>query len=163
MGLPRTFVGFSSTDIIYYRMMQAWKVNEHIDFNFTDCQLEQQLFSENEQYIKSKCRERLFLAGKYVMLIGEDTKSKHKYVRWEAEVAIDKGCTIIGVNINGKRDLDVDRCPPIIRDIGAVFVSFKAKIIAHALEKYEMGDTGENYYYKDETYRSLGIPITLIS
>ena len=73
------------------------------------------------------------------------------------------GCTIIGVNINGKRDLDVDRCQPIIRDIGAVFVSFKAKMIAHALEKYEMGDTGENYYYKDETYRRLGIPITLIS
>jgi hypothetical protein len=34
------------------------------------------------------------MAGKYVMLIGEDTKSKHKYVRWEAEVAIEKGCTI---------------------------------------------------------------------
>ena len=49
MGLPRTFVGFSSTDIKYYRIMQAWKVNEHIDFNFTDCQLEQQIFSENEQ------------------------------------------------------------------------------------------------------------------
>ena len=61
------------------------------------------------------------------MLIGEDTKSKHKYVRWEAEVAIDKGCTIIGVNINGKRDLDVHRRPPIIRDIGAVFVSFEAR------------------------------------
>lgn len=65
MGLPRTFVGFSSTDIKYYRMMQAWKENEHIDFNFTDCQLEQQLFSEREEYIKQKCRERLFLAGYY--------------------------------------------------------------------------------------------------
>ena len=42
--------------------------------------------------------------GQIVLLIGEDTKSKHKYVRWEAEVSIDKGCTIIGANINGKRD-----------------------------------------------------------
>jgi hypothetical protein len=159
MGLPRAFVGFSSTDIVSYRLMQAWKFNEHIDFNFTDCQLEQQLRSEDEQYIKSKCRERLFLAGKYVLLIGEDTKSKYKYVRWEAEVAIDKGCTIIGVNLNQKRGLDYDRCPPIIRDIGAIFVSFRAKIIAYALEHYEMGDNGKNYYYKDETYRNLGIPI----
>ena len=40
MGLPRTFVGFSSTDIRYYRLMQAWKEHEHIDFNFTDCQFD---------------------------------------------------------------------------------------------------------------------------
>lgn len=39
MGLPRTFVGFSSTDIKYYWLMKAWKENENIDFNFTDCQL----------------------------------------------------------------------------------------------------------------------------
>ena len=38
MGLPRTFIGFSSTDMTHYRMMLAWKANEHIDFNFTDCQ-----------------------------------------------------------------------------------------------------------------------------
>ena len=25
MGLPRAFVGFSSTDIHYYRLMKAWK------------------------------------------------------------------------------------------------------------------------------------------
>jgi len=39
MGLPRTFLGFSSTDIHYYRLMQAWKRNQSIDFNFADCQL----------------------------------------------------------------------------------------------------------------------------
>jgi hypothetical protein len=40
------------------------------------------------------------MAGKYVLLIGKDTKNKYKYVRWEAEVAIEKGCTIIGVNLD---------------------------------------------------------------
>jgi len=96
MGLPRTFVGFSSTDIHCYRLMTAWKENEKIDFDFTDCQLDGEINSDNEDYIKRKCRERINLAGKFVMLIGKDTKSKHKYVRWEAEVAIEKGCTIIG-------------------------------------------------------------------
>jgi hypothetical protein len=52
------------------------------------------------------------MAGKYVMLIGEDTKSKHNYVRWGAEVALEQECTIIGVNLNGRRNLDYDRCPP---------------------------------------------------
>jgi hypothetical protein len=37
MDLPRTLVGFSSTDIHYYRLMLVWKEHEHIDFNFTDC------------------------------------------------------------------------------------------------------------------------------
>jgi hypothetical protein len=55
MGLPRTFVGFSSTDIHYYRLMQAWKNNDRIDFNFTDCQLSNEINSENEEYIKRKC------------------------------------------------------------------------------------------------------------
>ncbi len=81
MGLPRTFVGFSSTDIRYYRLMQAWEEHEHIDFSFTDCQLASELKSEDENYIKRKCGERINMAGKYVLLIGTDTRSKHKYVR----------------------------------------------------------------------------------
>lgn len=90
MSLPRTFVGFSSTDIHYWRLMQAWKANKNIDFNFANCQLQVEVNSENEAYIKRKCRERINMAGKYVLLIGQDTKSKHKYVRWEAEVAIER-------------------------------------------------------------------------
>lgn len=58
MGLPRTFVGFSSTDIHDYELMLAWKANEHIDFNFADCQLNQEINSGNKVYIKRKCRER---------------------------------------------------------------------------------------------------------
>lgn len=140
MGLPRTFVGFSSSDIHYYRLMQAWKKNENIDFNFTDCQLTSELNSENEDYIKRKCRERINMAGKYALLIGEDTKSKHKYVRWEAEIAIEKDCTIIGVNLNGSKFMETATCPPIIRDIGGMFVPFSPKIVAYALENYSTHD-----------------------
>ena len=70
MGLPRTFVGFSSTDIHYYRLMCAWKENKHIDFNFTDCQLTQEINSDDEYYIKKKCRERIEIAGTFISLIG---------------------------------------------------------------------------------------------
>ncbi len=157
MGLPRTFVGFSSTDIHYYRLMQAWKNNKNIDFNFTDCQLSNELNSENEAYIKRKCRERINMAGKYALLIGEDTKSKHKYVRWEAEVAIEKGCTIIGVNLNGSKRMQAETSPPIIRDIGAIFVPFSPKIIAYAIKKYSMHDDNDNYHYKDSVYKELGL------
>ncbi|PRH00405.1 hypothetical protein C6T60_25100 [Burkholderia multivorans] len=155
MGLPRTFVGFSSTDIRYYRLMQAWKANEHIDFNFTDCQLENEINSENEAYIKSKCRERINMAGTFAVLIGQDTRSKHKYVRWEMEVAIEKKCRIIGINLDGSRQIVDATCPPIIRDIGAIFVPFSPKIVAYALENWKM-ETKGNWHYKDEVYQRLG-------
>ncbi len=90
MGLPRTFVGFSSTDIHYYRLMLAWKQHEHIDFSFTNCQLSQEINSSDEVYIKRKCRERIDMAGTFAVLIGSDTRNKHKYVRWEMEVALEK-------------------------------------------------------------------------
>ena len=156
MGLPRAFVGFSSTDINYYWLMCAWKENKNIDFNFADCQLDEEINSEDEVYIKRKCRERIKMAGKYVMLIGKDTKSKHKYVRWEAEVAIEKGCTIIGVNLDSSRKMVKDTCPPIIHGIGAIFVPFSAHIIAYAIENYEMPGDNKNYHYKDKIYTDLG-------
>ncbi len=127
MSLPRTFVGFSSTDINWYRLMCAWKVHEHIDFNFCDCQLQDALNSEDESYIKRKCRERIDMAGTYIMLIGTDTRSKHRYVKWEAEVAIEQECRIIGVNLDKWRYMNEATCPPVINDIGAMFVPFRLR------------------------------------
>ena len=96
------------------------------------------------------------MAGKYVMLIGQDTRSKHKYVRWEAEVAIEKGCTIIGVNLDGSRTMVRDTCPPIIRDIGAIFVPFSPKIVAFAINNYKMPNDNDNHHYLDHIYKKLG-------
>ncbi|KTD20137.1 TIR domain-containing protein [Legionella londiniensis] len=155
MGLPRTFVGFSSTDIHYYRLMLAWKNHEHIDFNFTDCQLSHEINSENEAYIKRKCRERINMAGTFAVLIGNDTRNKHKYVRWEMEVALEKRCRIIGINLDGSRQVVDSTCPSIIRNIGAIFVPFSPKIVAYALENYTI-QNDRDWYYTDEVYRQLG-------
>jgi hypothetical protein len=155
MGLPRTFVGFSGTDLHYYRLMQAWKANTKIDFNFTDVQLAREIDSNNEPYIKQRCRERIDMAGTFIQLIGEDTRWKYKYVRWEAEVAIENGCRIIGVNLDSGREVDIKTAPAVIRDIGAIFVPFSPNIIAYTLENYQMHDSG-NWHYKDHIYKQLG-------
>ena len=135
--------------------MLAWKENEHIDFNFTNCQLEKEINSENEAYIKQKCRERISLAGTFAVIIGQDTRSKHKYVRWEMEVALEKDCRIIGINRDGSRHMVDATCPPIIKNIGAIFVPFSPKIVAYALSNWKMRETG-NWFYKDEIYQQLG-------
>jgi hypothetical protein len=155
MGLPRTFVGFSSTDIHYYRLMLAWKKNEHIDFNFADCQLGQEINSESEAYIKRKCRERIDMAGTFIALIGQDTRNKHKYVNWEIEVALEKGCRIIGVNLDGARQMVKGKCPSIIQNVGAIFVPFSPQIVAHALANWTM-QADDAWYYKEEIYKQLG-------
>jgi hypothetical protein len=147
MALPRTFVGFSGTDIGYYRLMLAWKAHEKIDFDFCDCQLRSELNSENEQYIKRRCRERINMAGTYVLLIGADTRYKHKYVRWEAEVAREKGCRVIGVNLDGWRRINDATCPAVIRNVGAVFVPFSPQIVAHALRDFTFAADGNWEYW----------------
>jgi hypothetical protein len=153
MGLPRTFVGFSGTDIHYFRLMQAWKNNEHIDFDFADVQLNREINSDKEEYIKRICREHINRAGTFIQLIGEDTKWKYKYVRWEAEVAKEKGCRIIGVNLNRRKRID-ELCPPVIRNIGAIFVPFSPKIIKYTLENFKMHED-DDWHWKDNIYQQL--------
>lgn len=155
MGLPRAFVGFSSTDIHYFRLMKAWKVNTRFDFNFADFQIEKAINSENEEYIKSLIRKRINMSGTFISLIGADTKNKHKFVRWEMEVALEKKCRIIGVNLNGSRVFDDLLCPPILKDKGAIFLPFSPTIIAYALENFQKEEES-NWYYGDNVYKELG-------
>jgi hypothetical protein len=155
MGLPRTYVGFSSTDINYYRLMTAWKANEHIDFDFADLQLEKEINSDNEDYIKRICRQKINQSGYFIQLIGDDTAKKRTYVHWEAQVAVEKKCTIIGVNVNKSRYYEEARTPPAIKDIGAIFVPFHAKSIAYALQNIATNWDGKNYRLTDEKYAEL--------
>jgi hypothetical protein len=137
--------------------MQAWKENQRIDFNFTDCQLPDAVRSDDEAYVKRRVRERIDMAGTYAMLIGEDTRFQRKFVPWEAEVAIEKGCTLIGINLNGARASD-GRCPTVLKNVGAIFVPFSPKIVAYALEHYR-GNREKDWHYKDEVYRQLGYDV----
>ena len=155
MALPRTFVGFSSTDIASYRLMTAWKAHDKIDFDFCDCQLQSEVRSEDEQYVKRRCRERINMAGTYLLLIGVDTRHKYKYVRWEAEVAIEKQCRIIGVNLDGCRTLNETTCPPFLRNVGAIFTPYSPQIIAHAL-RHVTRKTSGNWQFQDDVYTKLG-------
>jgi hypothetical protein len=159
MALPRTFVGFSSTDIGYYRLMCAWKAHDDIDFNFADFQLDEAIDSENEYYIKSKCRDRIRLSDTYILLIGNDTRTKTTYVKWEVEVAIEKSCRLIGVNINNCRFKDAS-CPDFFADKGALFVPFSSRIVAKALEPWHRDPPNpwrpDDWSFYDAAYTNLG-------
>lgn len=158
MALPRTFVSFSSTDFGCYQMMRAWKAHDHIDFDFADFQIDEAIKSSNEYYIKSLLQAKIRRADTFVLLIGVDTYQKTTFVQWEVEVAIEKGCRLIGVNLNNSRLKDL-WCPDFFANKGALFVPFSSRIIAKALEPWTRASGGmhtDDWTFPDELYVSLG-------
>lgn len=162
----RTYVCFDAdNDIHYYRLMQAWKQNDHTTFNFFDAHdLNNLLATSSEETIKRKLRERLNNTKIFVVLVGQQTRYLYRFVRWEMEQALGMELPIIVVNLNGRRSMDSDLCPPLLRDELAMHVSFNAAIVQHALEgwearHYELKRQGESgpYYYKQNVYAELGL------
>jgi hypothetical protein len=162
----KTYVCFDAdNDIHFYRLMTAWKENEKIAFDFQNAhEINNLLPTSSEDTIKRKLRERLQNTKVLMVLIGEHTKNLYKYVRWEIEYAIEKDIPRIGVNLNKKRVLDEDLCPPVMRDELAVHVPFGQKILDYALNNWpashaahrKAGEIGA-YWYKASVYKKLGL------
>ena len=74
------------------------------------------------------------------------------------EVALEKKCRIIGINLDKSRRVVEKTCPSIIRNVGAIFVPFSPKIVAYALGDYVM-NSSDDYHYKDEVYTQLGYTV----
>ena len=137
--------------------MCAWKAHEHIDFNFADFQLDEAINSRTPYYIKSVCNAKVRLTDTFVLLIGNDTYTKNVFVKAEVEAAAEKGCRMIGVNLNNCRFRD-NLCPEFFANVGAVFVPFSSRILAEALNWQRQG-TYTWYYFPDEIYTGLGYQI----
>ena len=162
----KTYVCFDAdTDGHYYRLMLAWNRSDYQSFNFYNAHdLNTARDTSTEESIKRQLRERLRNSSVLVVLIGEQTRYLYRFVRWEMEQALGLGMPIIGVNLNGLRKQDTDRCPPVIRDELAIHISFNASVVQYTLDNWpashaqhrQRGETGP-YYYKDTVYRQLGL------
>ena len=162
----KTYVCFDGdNDIHYYWLINAWKQNDGMSFNFFDAHdLNTARDTSLTESIKRQLRERLLNSKILVVLIGEKTRYLYRFVRWEMEQALDLGLPIIGVNLNRLRQQDPDRCPPVIRDELVVHVSFNAAILQHALENwpanhkyYKQQRKSGGYYYKKSVYTGLDL------
>ena len=161
----KTYIAFDGdNDMHYYRLMTAWKAHDGFSLNFHNAHDQNTArASSQEESIKRQLRERFANSKLLVVLIGESTRYLTKFVKWELEVALRLGLPVIGVNLNGSRQMD-DRCPPTIRDQLVVYISFNHKIIEHAMEHWpdefhrlrSEGTTG-NRHYTDDVYRQLGL------
>ena len=162
----KTFVSFDGdTDMPYYRLMQAWKQHDGIDFNFHNAHdINTARDTSQESSIKAQLAERMRNSKIFVLLVGERTRYLTKFVQWEIEQAISRSLPIIAVNLNGQRHIDELRCPPTAQHTLAVHISFNAAIMQHALDNWptsheNLSNEGKSgaYYYKDEIYTRLGL------
>lgn len=154
----------ADNDLYYYYLMKAWKQNDNIGFDFRDAHDINNILDKSEASIKAGLQERFRHTKVFVLLVGEHTKYLYKYVRWEIEEAINRELPCIVVNLNGKRDMDENRCPALMRDHLAIHISYNAKILQYALEHWPASDqmhrrAGENgaYHYRGNVYEDLGL------
>ena len=162
----KVFVSFDGdNDMHYYRLLQAWKHNQRIAFDFFDAHdINTARDTSTEATIKRRLAERLTNAKSVVSLIGEHTRYLYRFVRWELEQAVKRDIPIIGANLNGIRSQDPHLCPPILRNELVVYVSFQPAILQHALAKWPAEDQSCRVrglkgprYYSHELYKSLGL------
>jgi len=139
----KTYVAFASEDISSYRMMEAWRENEHIDFDFYDAHdLYISRDNSKPETIKKNLRERL-KSAKQIVLLGSDAARRKggdgtSFLAYEVEVIIEFNLPVVVSNLDGDRKIDKNFIPqPFLdADYYTESVSFQPKIIQYALDHY---------------------------
>ncbi|POA76861.1 TIR domain-containing protein [Pseudomonas sp. DP16D-R1] len=164
----KTYVAFASEDIGKYRMMEAWKASEHIEFDFFDAH---DLFiardTSKPETIKRNLRERMKNAKQVVLLGSKDGKRKGSdgasFLAYEIEVIIEFNLPVVVVNLDQDRNIDENYIPvPLLtKKYYTLSVSYQPKIIMYALNNYASSfatsDKKGPYQYKPEVYKELGL------
>jgi hypothetical protein len=164
----KTYVAFASEDILHYRMMQAWKKNEHIDFDFFDAHdIYQARDTSKPDTIKARLTERLKNAKQVVLLGSGDAKRKgsdgNSFLAHEVEVISRLKLPVIVVNLNQERVGNLSFIPdPLLNSKHYLMaVSYQPKIIQYAMDNYAAefsGSTNQGVWiYKPEVYSRLGL------
>lgn len=164
----KTYVAFASEDIRMYRLMEAWRDNAHIDFDFYDAHdLFVSLDTSQPETIKRNLRERLKNAKQIVLLGSAIAKKKGSdgtsFLAHEVKVMMEFHLPVVVANLDGDRSIERNFIPtPLLAaDYYTLSVSFQPAIIKFALDNYasafsSSGRSGP-HYYKEDIYTQLGI------
>ena len=164
----KTFVSFASETLSSYRLMQAWKANQHIEFDFYDAHdLNTARDTSSRETIERRLTERLANTKQVVMLIGDQTKAKaddgFSFVHHEVTVIKKLGLPIIFVNLNQSRTVQANRLPTALSGLYTMSVSFQPKIIKFALDDFilnyptNLKEKSGPHHYLASVYSSLGL------
>ncbi|MCS5723478.1 TIR domain-containing protein [Herbiconiux sp. CPCC 203406] len=164
----KTYVAFASENIYLYRLMDAWKKNDNIDFEFYNAH---DLFvsrdSSKPETIKANLRERMKNAKQVVLIGSPEAKAKGSdgtsFLAHEIKVLMEFNLPVVVANHDGDRTVDRAFIPaPLLDDdYYTLSVSLQPAIIKYALDGYAAGfATSSNegpHYYKADIYSQLGL------
>lgn len=164
----KTFVSFDSADIRAYRLMRAWKANEHIAFDFHDAHdLNTARDTSRPETIRQRLRERLANTKQVVLLVGDGTRALARtpssFLSYEVGVIRSLDLPVVFANLNGSRRVQIAKLPAVLADAYTVSVSFQPTIIRFALDDYVDGfriakQTKKGpHIYPPATYSNLGL------
>lgn len=164
----KTYVAFASEDIRSYRLMEAWRENKNIDFDFYDAHdLFVSLDTSQPETIKRNLRERMKNAKQVVLLGSAAAKRKGSngisFLAHEVKVMAEFNLPVVVANLDGGRHVDRDVIPkPLLAaDYYTLSTSFQPAIIKFALDNYApvhatSSSTGP-HYYKEHVYSDRGL------
>ncbi len=166
----KTYVAFASENISYYRMMEAWRDNDNIDFDFYDAHdLYISRDTSKPETIKKNLQERMKNAKQVVLLGSADAKRKGgdgvSFLAHEIDLIIEFDLPTVVSNIKNTKDRKVDRAlipdPLLDAKYHTMSVTFQPSIIMYALDHYPSDfskhEKSGPYNYKDSVYESLGL------
>ncbi|HAT9591196.1 TPA: molecular chaperone Tir [Legionella pneumophila subsp. pneumophila] len=163
----KTYVAFASEDISYYRLMEAWKKNTHIDFNFFNAHdLYLALDTSQPDTIRRRLRERLNNSKQIVMLVSNYLKKKscqsNSFLYYEIETIKKLNLPVVFANLNQSRISQNENLPSQLSELYTISVSFQPNIIQYALDNYceqfsINNDKKGPYYYKQSLYEQIGL------
>ena len=164
----KTYVTFASEDIKYYRLMEAWRENVHIDFSFFDAHdLYISRDTSKPETIKRNLSERMRNAKQFVFLGTRTAKRKGgdgaSFLAYEVETIISLNLPVVVANLDGDRTVDRGFIPKPLLDIDyyTVSVSFQPRIIQYALDNYAVGYASSTkagpHQYPTRVYTTLGL------
>lgn len=163
----KTYVIFDSeNDTWACDRIHRYNGDWHISFEFTDSRDLKAMAGQrqNFQRIQQSLTERIGQCCEFIVLVGENTRYLYRFERWELDIALSLGLAGIVVNLNKKRKVDQDLCPPILRYKNALHIPFERKVIEHALEtwpgrfRHSINKcVGEDWTYNKDTFKRLGV------
>jgi len=164
----KTYVAFASEDIKCYRLMEAWRDNDHIDFDFHDAHdLAAALDTSQPDTIRRRLRERLNNTKQVVLLGSAVCRSKaaraSSFIHYEVETVLQLDLPVVVANLDGDRTVDQNFIPQAFLDKAhyTVSVSFQPTIIKYALDNYAEEYAGSNktgpHQYPASVYANLGL------
>lgn len=164
----KTYVAFASEDINSYWLMEAWRENKNIDFNFYDAHdLYLARDTSKPETIKRNLRERMKNAKQIVLLGSPSAKKKGgdgvSFLAYEIQIAQELGLPIVVAHLDGSRKGNSANYPKPLVDTKyhTMSVSFQVAIIKYALDNYadtfSASRTVGERVYTPAVYTTLGL------